>query len=90
MPYDADDLRRIAATGDPLVEWQRAVIGSSARIHLPLRDVVQLRDYARALRVLASKLEVLSQSKDQDWHVLYDARNAIKLTDRLIREGKIT
>lgn len=88
MPLDANDLRRIAATGDALAEWQRAVIGSSARIHFPLRDVVQLRDYARVLRVVASKLEQLSTSKDDDWHVLYDARNALKLADRLIRTGK--
>jgi len=84
---DEAQLARIAATSDPLASWQRDIVGSSARIHLPLRDVVGLRDQAKALRILASKLEVLSQSREEDWRVLHQAREAIKLTDRLVRTG---
>lgn len=83
------DLSRIAATGDPIANWQRDIIGQSVRIHLPLRDVISLREYATTLRVLASALEVLSHdTKRPDFSVLFEARAKIKLADNLIRKGR--
>jgi hypothetical protein len=84
-----DALRRIAAKGDPLATWQREIVGQSVRIHIPLRDAVGLKRQAAILRVLASKLELLSGSKEEEWHVLHDAKATIKLADKLMR-GKDT
>lgn len=90
-PESADDeLRRIAATGDPVAAIHRQITGSAVRLHIPLRDPVHIRDVARALRVLASTLEVESQSKDEAWRILFRARSAVEITNRLIsgRRGK--
>ena len=81
-------LKRIAETGDPLAKYQRDIIGASVRIHIPLRDVVSLRNTAVYLRTLASILDTLSRdTKRQDFEVLFDARSRIKLADNAIRKG---
>jgi hypothetical protein len=79
-----EELRRIAATGDPVAALHRQITGSAVRLHIPLRDPVQIRDVARALRVLASTLEAESGSKDEAWRVLFRARSAIEMTNRLV------
>lgn len=84
------ELRQIAATGDPVADLHRMITGRAVRLHIPLRDPVQIRDVAKALRVLASTLESESHSKDDAWRILYRARSAVELTNRLIggRKGK--
>lgn len=79
-----DELRQIAATGDPVSALHRQITGTAVRLHVPLRDPVQIRDVARALRVLASTLEMESGSKDEAWRVLFRARAAIEMTNHLI------
>ena len=81
-------LQRIAATGDPLARHQREIIGDAVRSHIPLRDVIALRNTAVYLRSLAGILVTLSRdTKRQDFEVLFDARSRIKLADRAICEG---
>jgi hypothetical protein len=77
-------MRRIAATGDPLEEFYRQMVGKAVRLHIHLDDVVGLRSKAAALRVLAGTLERLSHSKEQDHTVLMQARNAIEAANRAI------
>jgi hypothetical protein len=79
-----DAMRRIAATGDPLAEFYRQMVGKAVRLHLRLTDVISLRAYAAALRVLASTLERLSYSKEADHVILMQARNAIEAANRAI------
>lgn len=81
-------LGQIAKSGDALTKFHREMLGNSARIHIPLRDVPDLGRIATILRVLASKLEVLSKDKTRDFSVLFDARSAIKLADARIRSQK--
>lgn len=85
-----DELRQIAATGDPVAALHRDITRKAVRLHIPLRDPVQIRDVSRALRVLASTLEAESASKDDAWRILYRARTAVEMTNRLIggRRGK--
>jgi hypothetical protein len=85
-----DELRRIAATGDPVAAIHRQITGSAVRLHIPLRDPVQIADVAKALRLLASTLEVESKSRDEAWRILWRARSAVEMTNRLIggRNGK--
>ena len=77
-------LRRVAATGDPLAEYQRAIVGKAVRIHIPLTDVVKLREHAAMLRVLASKLDFLSRDARPDYSVLFEAAYNIKLVRDVI------
>ncbi len=82
-----DELRRIAATGDPVAAIHREIIGSAVRLHIPLRDPIQVREVAKALRVLASTLEAESMSRDEAWRVLFRARSAVEMTGRVIRSN---
>jgi Mg2+ and Co2+ transporter CorA len=81
-------LEQVADTGDALAKFHRQLLGNSVRIHIPLRDVVDLRRVATILRVLASTLDVLSRDKKRDFSVLFQARQAIKLADAQIRSQK--
>lgn len=78
------ELRQIAATGDPVAEIHRQITGTAARLHIPLKDPPQLREVAKALRILASTIEMEAQSKDEAWRVLFRARSAIEMANRLI------
>lgn len=84
------ELRQIAKTGDPVSEIHRQITGHAVRLHIPLRDPVQIRDVAKALRILASTLEIEAQAKDETWRVLFRAKAAILMCNRLIggRRGK--
>lgn len=79
------ELRQIAATGDPVAAIHRDIVRHAVRIHIPLRDPVQLRDVARLLRTLASTLEIESQSKDEAWRILFRARAAVEMANHIIR-----
>ena len=83
-------LRRIAATGDPISAIHRDIVGHAVRLHIPLRDAIQIRDVAKALRVLASALETASHAKDEEWKVLFTAQAAVKMCNRVIggRKGR--
>jgi hypothetical protein len=89
-PKSEPYLHRIASTGDALEDFYRDMTGKSARIHIPLRDALDLRRIAIILRVLASALEVLSKSKARPVTVLFEARHKIKLADAQIRSQKAT
>lgn len=84
------ELRQIAATGDPVSALHRQITGHAVRLHVPLHDPVQIGDVARALRVLASTLELESKAKDDAWRIMFRARAAVTMTNRLIggRRGK--
>ena len=79
-----EELRRIAATGDPVSDLHRMITAHAVRLHIPLRDVVQVRDAAKALRILASTLEVECQSREETWKVLFRCKTAIEMANRLI------
>lgn len=81
-------MSRIIETGDPLAKFHRQMLGNSARIHIPLRDVVDLRRVAIILNGLARQLDTLSRDKTRDFSVLFDARTKIKLADAQIRSQK--
>jgi hypothetical protein len=85
-----DEMRRIAATGDPVAQIHRDITGHAVRLHIPLRDAVQIRDVAKALRILASTLDIEAQSRDETWRVLFRAKAAILMCNRLIggRKGR--
>lgn len=84
-----EQLRRLARTGDSLEWWEREQVNSAARLHIPLRDPVQVRDVVKALRVLASYIEQRTNSKDpNDFFILKDCRTRIKEMDALINGRK--
>lgn len=68
----AEELRSIARTGDALPQWCRDALGQSVQLRIPIRDVVDLRRTATILRVLASRMEVLSQDRRDSASVLFD------------------
>jgi hypothetical protein len=73
-----DELRRIAATGDPVAAIHRQITGHAVRLHIPLKDPVQIRDVAKALRVLASAIEAESHSNAEAWRVLLRVRTMVQ------------
>jgi hypothetical protein len=73
-----DELRRIAATGDPVAAIYRQITGHAVRLHIPLKDPVQIRDVAKALRVLASAIEAESHSNAEAWRVLLRVRTMVQ------------
>lgn len=79
-----DELRRIAATGDPVAAIHRQITGTAVRLHIPLKDPVQMRQVAKALRILASTIEVEAQGKDDAWRILWRCRSAVEMCNRLI------
>ena len=84
------DTKRVVLTGDPLSSMHRDIVGDAARLHIPLRDAVSLRHYAEHLVALAGTLRRLSHNTTQEqWHLLLDARTAIKATDKMIRSGVV-
>lgn len=84
------DTKRVILTGDPISKVHRLIIGDAARLHIPLRDAVSLRDYAEHLVMLAGTLRRLSHdTRQEQWHLLLDARTAIKATDKMIRAGVV-
>ncbi len=81
-----ENLRRAALTGDPLSEFDRDILGrSAARLHLPLRDPVDLRRLASILRNLANDLEVSSHMRGDARHALFSARWHIKMANGRLR-----
>lgn len=71
-------MRNVIARGDPLDEWQRASVGKSAQLRLPLRDKVDLRRLAAILRDLANTLEVAgSLRNEEDFTALLRAKAAV-------------
>jgi hypothetical protein len=84
------ELRQIASTGDPVAALHRQITGTAVRLHIPLRDPLQARDVAKALRILASTIEAESHAKDDAWRILWRVRSAVEMTNRLIggRRGK--
>ena len=84
------DTKRVILTGDPLSRMHREIIGDAARVHIPLKDVVQLRHYAEHLVGLAAVLRRISHDTTEDqWRLLFRARQEIKATDKLIRSGVV-
>lgn len=79
-----NELRQIASTGDPVAALHRQITGKAVRLHIPLRDALQVRDVSKALRVLASTIEAESHAKDETWRVLWRVRSAVEMTNRLI------
>lgn len=83
------ELQRIVAEGDPLSPLDRAILGNSAaRVHIPLRDPVDLRRCSIILSDLANKLMVCSHMKGDARTPLFAARMHIteaagKLRSRL-------
>ena len=84
------DTKRVILTGDPLTRMHREIVGDAARVHIPLRDVVALRHYAEHLVGLAAVLRRLSHdTTEEQWRLLFRARQEIKATDKLIRAGVV-
>jgi CelD/BcsL family acetyltransferase involved in cellulose biosynthesis len=54
----------IAKNGDPLPDHVRCVVGASAQLRVPMRDVIDLRRTAAILRGLANRMEALSTTRD--------------------------
>ena len=79
-----EELMRIVNTGDPLAEMYRSIVGTSVRLHIPLRDPIQMRQVATVLRVLASKLESQSMSKGSAYEILFSQRSAVTAANRAI------
>ncbi|ONG57331.1 hypothetical protein BKE38_04045 [Pseudoroseomonas deserti] len=79
------DFDRMIHTGDPLAALDRELLGKSARLHIPLRDVPDMDRIATILFVLAGRLRVLSKDKNRDFSVLFSARQAIVLANAQIR-----
>lgn len=73
------ELMRAAATGDPLTAMDRDILGHGAvRLHVPLRDPVDLRRIATVLRELANGLEVSSGLRGDARTALFAARYHLK------------
>jgi hypothetical protein len=85
---DETHLQQIGRTGDPVSAFYRAIIGKSARIHVPLLDVVFVRDAGEVLEGLGRKLKALSREKAPDHAILFAMRQEIKLADAKIRSQK--
>jgi len=84
------DTKRVILTGDPLTRMHREIVGDAARVHIPLRDVVALRHYAEHLVGLAAVLRRLSHdTTEEQWRLLFRARQEIKATDKMIRAGVV-
>lgn len=82
------DTRRVIATGDPISKFHRDITGNAARVHVPLRDAIQLRHVAEHLVALAAVLRRLSHdTTTEQWRLLFMARQEIKATDAAIRRG---
>lgn len=79
-----EELAMIARTGDPVSELHRQITGQAVRLHIPLKDPVQIRRVATALRILASTLEAEAQRKDEAWRVLFSCKNAVLMCNRVI------
>lgn len=73
-----EELRRIASTGDPVSALHRQITGHAVRLHIPLKDPVQVREVAKALRVLASAMEAESHSNADAWRVLLRVRAMVR------------
>lgn len=83
-----DGLRRAINTGDCLSEFDRDILGrSAARLHLPLRDPVDLRRLAAILRSPANDLEVSSHIRGDARHALFSARWHIKMANGRLRSN---
>jgi hypothetical protein len=73
------ELRRIAETGDPLTEWRRGQLGRAVRLHLPLADVIALRQIAVILAELSKELDALSRARGaQTQQILVLAREEMR------------
>lgn len=81
MPDDLSrTIRNVMARRDALDQWQRAAIGPSAQLRMPLRDQVDLRRVATILRGLANELEVAGSLRTEtDFGALMRAKTAVKM-----------
>jgi hypothetical protein len=81
------DLARIVSTGDALGHVHRQFVGKAGQLRIPMTDPVGLRASATALRLLASRLEVLSHEKRDAGLVMMAAKIAIMQTQRALTPG---
>jgi hypothetical protein len=79
----SDPKRRLPADDDPdaLDKWERRVIGQAARLHFPLRDVLDLGRISAELRHLSIRLELLAKSTEPAFWTLSKAKDEIKLAN---------
>lgn len=64
---------------DELHNYERAYVGRTARVDVPLKSVISLRRVAGELRGLATQIDALSRQLDQ-WpvHTLMAVRDAVR------------
>lgn len=67
----AEELARIAATGDPIQQWVRDTLGKSLQLRVPIRDVADLRRCATILRTLASRMDVAGMDRTKDTAMVF-------------------
>jgi hypothetical protein len=81
-------IRRIMQTGDPLPAYQRQVAGGKAvRLHVPMRDVIDLRRCALIGQAAFRRVELLTHSRTlSDYEVLSNSASAINHAGRALRE----
>jgi hypothetical protein len=85
----ARTVARIMATGDALPEWQRRAIGGLAvRVHVPLRDVIDLRR-CMGLGIIAMRsVQTLAHhSKLEDWRILSQACTDLRMAGAAMKDG---
>jgi hypothetical protein len=68
---------------DELHNYERAYVGRSARVDVPLKSVVSLRRVADELRGLANKIEFLSHElHERPTYVMLGVRDAVRRCNR--------
>ena len=70
-----------------LTEFDRQIIGGPKRISIPLENRTALRDFADALRGLATTLEIQSRLDTPEYYALITCKIEIDHTNALIREA---
>jgi hypothetical protein len=74
---------RLPADDDPdtLDSWERRAVGKAARLHFPLRDVLDLGRISAELRHLSNRLELLAKSKEPAFWTFSKAKDEIRLAN---------
>lgn len=73
-------------SGDVLEKWRREIVGTSARIELPLTDRFILRQIAPMLAGLAEHVAFTCRRTDIDeYQILVSVKNEIAALNRFIR-----
>jgi hypothetical protein len=80
MSEHAALVRRIVTTGDALTPAERDALGGAVQLRFPLRDRLDLRRQAEALRMLAGKFEALSTQRISDYEAGMRARTEVRVT----------